>query len=121
MITFNFQKGNQIFPDKMIEYYPEVLWYSGILTILIDDKVFFSDEYFNIFEFLISYRKWNPSEREDMYYHCLDTMQNPLLSFIFVDNGWKVTSPWQKFESKDVYSYEEIAQSIEKMIKEIGY
>lgn len=76
-------------------------------TIKIENKVFFSTEGFNILEFLQQIAKWEIS-RGDMIYNCIDTEDNPLISFIEEDGLYKVNSTWQEFECKDKFSFEDL-------------
>lgn len=76
-------------------------------SIIIDNKVFFSTSGFNILEFLRQIASWE-IHKGDMIYNCIDTEDNPLISFIEKDGLYTIHSPWQKFECNDKFSFSDL-------------
>ncbi len=76
-------------------------------TIEIDHKTFFTTSGFNILEFLQQIAQWEMN-KGDMLYHCVDTDDNPLISFIEKDGLYTISSPWQKFECKDEFCFSDL-------------
>lgn len=76
-------------------------------TIEINDKVFFSTEYFNVLEFLQQVAIWKEN-KGNMIYNCVDTDDNPLISFVKSDDMYEVRSTWQKFECKEKFSFSDL-------------
>lgn len=54
-----------------------------------------------------------------MLYNCIEAEDNPLISFIFTNQGWKIKSPWQLFECADFLSKEELLKSVENLIASV--
>lgn len=80
MIRFKFHSKQPI-PKDFPKEYPEVLKYEGDFLIEIDNKLYFHEPNFSIFEFLIYIDKWE-IDNNDMHYICIDTDENPLISFL---------------------------------------
>lgn len=76
-------------------------------TMLINGKIFFHTEGFNTLEFLHQLAVWE-TEKGDFKYICIDTDENPLISFIKSDGGYSVSSPWQNFICTDKFSFENL-------------
>lgn len=76
-------------------------------TIKINDKVFFSTFGFNILEFLLCIAQWEIN-KGDMIYNCIDTNDNPLISFIEEDGFYRIHSAWQEFECKEKFDFSEL-------------
>lgn len=76
-------------------------------SIIIDNEVFFSTSGFNILEFLQQIASWE-IHKGDMIYNCIDTEDNPLISFIEKDGLYTLHSPWQKFECNDKFSFSDL-------------
>jgi len=113
MIIFEF-----LLIDRQEEFHNEkhsyIYEYEGCLTILIDGKVFFKEQGIAVLEFLRDACKWinNKNKREDMLYNCIETEDNPLISFILKKDKWYIQSPWQKFKSDGVFAREELESAI---------
>ena len=113
MINFVFTfKSNS--PLIIPEEYPEVLKYEGNFSIEIDNKVFFHEADFSIFEFLLYTDKWKTLDC-DMLYDCIDTDDNPLISFIKNGELFYVNSPWSLFECKQGFTKKELLEKIDNM------
>lgn len=120
MIVFKFF-STQIFTGKFPNNYPDVLDYEGIFRIEIDDKLFFIQPDFSVFEFLMYADDWITNNKsKDMQYRCLDTDENPLISFILKNDGWYIYSPWQLFQCDNIFSKEELVNAIIKLKKSIN-
>lgn len=76
-------------------------------SIEINDRIFFSTEYFNVLEFLQQIAIWKEN-RGNMIYNCVDTDDNPLLSFIELDGAYEIRSTWQRFECKEKFLFSDL-------------
>lgn len=73
----------------------------------IDNKVFFNTSGFNILEFLQQIAFWE-IHKGNMIYNCIDTDDNPLISFTEEDGLYTIQSPWQEFECNDKFSFSDL-------------
>lgn len=87
----------------------------AVFTIKIDNKVFLSTDGFNILEFLQQVAKWEIG-RGDMIYNCIDTEDNPLISFIEEDGLYRISSTWQRFECTDKFDFADLI-SVKEILK----
>ncbi|MDR1892879.1 MAG: hypothetical protein LBQ48_07730 [Oscillospiraceae bacterium] len=90
------------------------LEYEGNLKIIINSKVFFCQPYIIILEFLRDAVNWvsNPDKSANMLYNCIETDDNPLISFINQNDGWLIKSPWQNFVSSYLFCRNELEQAV---------
>lgn len=97
--------------------------YEGVFRIIIDSKIFFEDEYFIINEFLRDAISWieNCDKEKNMIYTCIDTEDNPLISFENHNSNWSIRSPWQKYECNILFTREELEKAIHELEKEVDY
>lgn len=115
MLIFKF-KSNRSLPLDMPKSYPDILIYEGSFRIIVDEKVFFEDENFAIFEFLTYVNKWISNCKENMLYECMDTEDNPLIGFYFCEDGWLIDSPWKNFKMHRLFSTDELKTAILNLI-----
>lgn len=80
-------------------------------SICINDKEFFHEPDFPVLEFLREVALWVDKEGS-MYYNSIETDDNPFISFIKDENGYTISSPWQKFECNDCFSKEELLSAL---------
>ena len=80
-------------------------------SICINDKEFFHEPDFPVLEFLREIALWTDKE-SSMYYNSIETDDNPIISFIKNENGYTVSSPWQKFECNDCFSKKELLSAL---------
>lgn len=99
------------------DQYPEMIGVVGPLIITIHDKVFFTEPYFPVIEFIRTLERWD--KINNMFYNCIETEDNPLISFITSKNGWKIKSPWQLLECNEFLSQKELLESIEKLMESV--
>ena len=97
-----------------VNTYPEIIDVIGDLIIEINNKIFFKEPYFPILEFIRTLEKWD--KVSNMLYNCIETENNPLISFIFNNGGWLVKSPWELFKCKELLSKEELLTAISDLI-----
>lgn len=100
--------------DFVAVEYPNILDVVGDLTIEINKEIFFKQPYFPVLEFIRTLEKWD--KESDMFYNCIETEDNPLISFIYSNRGWVVKSPWQLFESKELFSKEELLAAVNDLM-----
>lgn len=113
MIRFAFNLTNlyeQWHNDKYFSY----LEYEGNIKIVINFKTFFCEPCFPILEFLRDAIDWVGYENKTkpMQYYCIDTEENPLISFVERCGKWYIQSPWQKFESRDAFLRDELEKCV---------
>lgn len=99
----------------------ELISYEVDFTIKINDIEFFSEPYFDVYEFLFYTEKWSRAEEvSDMHYIAIDTEDNPLISFLFTNEGWKIYSPWQLFQCNYTFSKNELVDVCRKLMKNLN-
>ena len=89
----------------------ELLDDCALFSICINDKEFFHESDFPVLEFLREVALWADKEGS-MYYSSIETDDNPLISFIKNENGYTISSPWQKFECNDCFSKKELLSAL---------
>jgi hypothetical protein len=91
--------------------------YEGEFDILINGETFFHDDFFVIYEFLEVALAWSRSVNDQcLYYNCIDTDDNPLISFVPIKNdGWQMFSPWQRYRCNHLFSKKELARAVENL------
>lgn len=119
MIRFDFSMlGNNLKLEKIIrqdEYvYPDILEITGEFRILINENIFFSEQYFPILEFLKYALAWIScsDESKEMSYSSVETDDNPLIIFNKKEEGWIICSPWQKYECLLSFTKDELTRAI---------
>ena len=120
MIKFNFE-GNDILPRIMPKKYPELLRYEGKFTIKIENRIFFYESDFPIFEFILFVDDWIKNDREKMLYNSMELDDNPLISFYKKDEGWIIESKWQLFVCKISFKRKDLEREIELLKQSMGY
>lgn len=80
-------------------------------SIFISDKEFFREPDFPVLEFLREVALWADSEG-NMLYNSVETNENPLIAFVKNENGYVISSPWQKFECNTCFCKEELLTAI---------
>lgn len=99
-IIFTYDNPNLIFNKNIAnkEDY-ELLEPCCCFEIVIDDKIFFSEPDFPIFEFWKQLYNWSLIDN-DFHYNSLETDDNPLITFSRIDNTEKysIYSKWQMFD-----------------------
>ena len=102
------------------EKYSYIYEYEGILTIVIDGKIFFEAP-IAILEFFRDTKKWAISkELTDMCYECIETEENPLIQFKLTDGRFRLISPWQSFDSPQLFSKEEIVGALLELAETVN-
>ena len=91
--------------------YSDLLKVECYFAIAIDDRIFFEEPLFPIYEFIYAYINWN--KQTDFHYITLESEDNPLISFSKVDNAWYIDSPWKKFNCAEAFSLDELTYAIE--------
>ncbi len=97
-----------------VNTYPEIIDVIGDLIIEINNGIYFKEPYFPILEIIRTLEKWD--KVSNMLYNCIETDNNPLISFIFTNVGWLVKSPWELFKCKELFSKEELLTAISDLI-----
>ena len=121
MINFSFNSTRE-FTGRPPTDYPDILNFEGIFSIEIDNKPYFFEPHFSVFEFLMFTNKWinNIDKTKNMLFNCIDTEDNPLISFINRNGKWHIYSPWQLFECNTAFSREELVAAITQLKKSMG-
>lgn len=114
MIVFEFKLTNHYkeFHDEKHSYIYE---YEGYFKILINGREFFNEPGIAIYEFFRDVLGWIKNKSKSMLYNCIETEDNPLISFIQKDGGWSVYSPWQKYKADTLFEREELETAIKKL------
>ena len=110
--------SNISYCDKNVKkMYPDLIKDEVHFIIRVEDKLFFEEPNFSIYEFMCFVDEWIEKNLDDMKYIAIDTDDNPLISFIKDDGGYKINSPWQLFSCEKLISREEIEEAILKLKK----
>ncbi len=79
---------------------PQLLAQEIRLTLRLDGRTFFEDEYFCILEFLRDVEGWLASDHRVAYeFRSVESEAGPLLAFLPVDGGFLLRSCWQAFDA----------------------
>lgn len=90
------------------------------LSIWVDNQQFFGEPDFPVLDFLYAVYKWKSSkDNEDFAYNCIETEDNPLISFTREKNMWAMYSPWQLFKCEKRFAKEEIIGALDDLEKKI--
>ena len=89
----------------------ELLEDCASFSIYINDKEFFYEPDFPVLEFLREVALW-ADKGGNMLYNSIETDENPLIAFIKNENGYVISSPWQKFECNTCFCKEELLTAI---------
>lgn len=127
MIVFDFSmaEGDNSKLEKIISQkgytYPDILKITGEFQILINERVFFSEPYFPILEFLKDALEWIDcsDKSQEMSYSSMETENNPLIVFSSQDEGWIIRSPWEKYECFVSFTRDELENAILDLVKEL--
>lgn len=95
------------------------LKYDATFSIWIDNKLFFHVDDFIIFDFLYYFYLWKNNEStSDFHYNCIETEDNPLISFVKKDDLWYLYSTWQNFELHHPIDKYAFISEIDNVVKE---
>lgn len=119
MINFKITTQN-IYKKCIPNKYPELLKFEVDFNIIINDNIFFSEPNFPIFEFIYFVNKWEIQKHIPFEYISIETNDNPLISFIYKENGWVIKSPWQLFKCDIVFSNIEIINALNELQNQIN-
>lgn len=122
MISFCFYPTQKI-NGKIPEEYPDVLNFEGAFKIKINGESFFSQPHFSVLEFLMFADKWvtDNDKTKNMLYDCIDTDDNPIISFVNKNGKWYIHSPWQLFKCHTPFSRGELENAILRLKESIRY
>ena len=114
MLRFTFSPDGPL-PKHAPAKYPDVLETNGVLTITVDDRVFFTEPSFPVYEFLSQANEWMTAESipDSMEYASLETDENPLICFRrTADDTFCLESPWAAFKCDSTFSFDEIRKAV---------
>lgn len=94
--------------------YCELLNKECYFCIVVDNKVFYEEPLFPIYEFLYCYSKWDKTK--DFKYVTIESDDNPMITFKKVKNGWLISSPWERFKCNKIFTLSELINGIESLI-----
>ena len=95
----------------------EIIQYDLPFKIIINDYIFFYDEYFTVLEFIKTVLDWKEDNVcNDMLYNCIDTDDNPLISFRNTDYGWVIESPWERYKCDCYFDKKQILDAFEELL-----
>lgn len=102
--------------------YPEILKNEGSFQIEVNGKLYFDEPNFSVDEFLLYADRWivNGDKSQSMHYHCVDTDENPLISFSMKNGRWYIDSPWKLFECNDSFARDELEKAVIRLEKDIN-
>lgn len=114
MIEFICQRDFEISISNIKKMdYVELLKKECYFCIIINNRKFFEEPLFPINEFLYEYMKWD--RKGDFLYNTIESDDNPLISFLKVEDDWIIDSVWKMFECEDRIDINELTTAIEKI------
>lgn len=120
MIRFEVEKRQNRYKNFLKLSEVQRLAFDMGLSIWVDNQQFFSEPDFPVLDFLYFVYKWISSKNNDDFaYNCIETEDNPLISFKKENNMWAIYSPWQLFECKKVFTKDEIVNALDILEKNI--
>lgn len=99
--------------------YPKLVEYEADFSILVNGKLFFHEPNFPLLEFLHFVTRKKIENGGSVDYISIETEENPLISFIYEDDMFTISSPWQLFECETKFSKEQIISALDKLEKQI--
>lgn len=107
-------------PIKRIpKFYPKLTEYEVDFRIIVNGEVFFNEPNFPLLEFLHSVNEWRKRDADSLEYNSIETVDNPLISFINEKDKWGIYSPWQNFKCETKFTKEELVNAIDVLEKVI--
>lgn len=120
MISFNLEDKGRISKQQCLNLsLSDILKDNRHFQIYVDKKLFFDDEFFPIYEFVMALLNWDWESSHDFSYNTLDDYQNPLLSFTLIGDGWRLYSVWQEFQCKHSFTDQEIDSFVHDIISAV--
>ena len=120
MIRFEVKKRQKRYKNFLKLSEMQRLNYDMGLSIWVDNQQFFWEPDFPVLDFLYTVYKWKTSkDNEDFIYNCVETEDNPLISFTREKSMWMICSPWQLFECEKRFTKEEIVNALDVLEKTI--
>lgn len=120
MIRFEVEKRQKRYKDFLKLSEIQRLNFDMGLSIWIGDQQFFNEPDFPVLDFLYTVHKWkSPKDNENFIYNCIETVDNPLISFTREKDMWVICSPWQLFECQKKFTKEEIVNALDVLEKTI--
>ena len=104
---------------KIPSTYPALIEYESRFKIIIDNKIFFDDPNFPLFEFLKYAVEWEKNPNGSFEYRSIETEDNPLIFFSYENSKFRVFSPWQKFECQLLFTKKDIIDAINTLLTEV--
>ncbi len=95
----------------------QLLAHEVCLSLRLDGKLFFKDEFFSILELLQDVDRWLLSARTRPYaFRAMEAEDGPLLAFIPMEGGFRLHSCWQAFDAANLtVSAEDLAGSLQRL------
>ncbi len=88
-------------------------------TILIDNKVFYSQPLFPILELVEACLSWLQQVEGDFEYCTIEAEENPMLKFTRKPRGFSIASPWQEFLCTTEFTKEEVICFCEEIVSQV--
>ena len=121
MLRFEFE-----LTDHRQEFHKEkhsyIFEYEGFLTIHVGDVLFF-EEQIAILEFFRDTTNWRKEQikSKSMLFNCIETDDNPLISFVENNGKWLIHSTQQKFECHYQFTRETLETAILELEHSVDY
>ena len=101
--------------------YPEILKIESDFKIFFNNKLWFNEKYFSIIEFLLYCKEWLASiqnnKEKDFEFYSIDNdiADGAIISFIRINDSYKIKSCWQIFEVTNQFQLKELIDFIDKL------
>lgn len=102
----------------------DVAFIDGLFEIYLEERLFFSDPYFPLLEFVVALSPWlftsNTDVKATFRFETMHCSEGPILEIIKEGKGWRLASIWQKFESRNIIEEDILFNAFSRFIKELN-
>ena len=78
-------------------------------------EILFSQDV-SILELAQCFQKWLKKPKKSLIYNTVEREENPFIAFHKQKDGWKISSVWQKFECKEIFSFEDVENFVKGVV-----
>ncbi len=101
-----------------------ILWINGGLSIKVNDSLLAACEGFALVEFSVKILAWlenlSNNQFKDFEFSSFDSdTETPELCFKHINNHWKISSYWQKYQDKTFFETHQIVQAVQIFLLKI--
>ena len=112
--------GKKIGCSQLMQMSPaEMLEMECRFAVELNGRLWFDEPLFAIHELLQKVKPWRDEGCRDSLRFCsMETEDNPLLCFVWMEQGWLLQSPWQRFPVQDaVIGHQTMVEAIDVLLQ----